>query len=122
MRTVWDISENEHTPSVDMQPNRVRASKPPVFSVIAISAGAMFCAIQAPLISHDPGCTSTNIISVQKVSRIESTATASPRRRPREQYGPDATAGMSTRRLAEVATPLFSPVEETGVDVDYSFG
>jgi hypothetical protein len=29
---------------------------------------------------------------------------------------------MSTARLAELATHLFSPVEESGVDVDYSFG
>lgn len=120
--TVWDISESERIPVVDMQPSRVRAPKLLVVNVMAMAAGAIVCTVQAPLISHDPGCTSTNIISVQRVSRTESVPAARTRRRPREQYSPDATAGMSTRRLAEVSTRLFSPVEETGVDVDYSFG
>jgi hypothetical protein len=123
MATVWDISETEDRTAVDTQPNKVRAPKSSAFSVIVVAVGAIVCAIQAPVISHDPGCTSMNIISVQKVFRVvPDVQPASPGRRAREQYSPDATAGMSTGRLAEVATHLFSPVEEAGVDVDYSFG
>src|ERR1035441_11030761 len=113
MATVWDISETENRAALDTQPNRVRAPKSAAFSVIAVAVGAMVCASQAPVISHDPGCTSTNIISVQKVSRVApAVKTTNPGRRAREQYSPDAAAGMSTHRLAEVATHLFSPLEE----------
>lgn len=121
MATEWDLTGDICAPIIDTQPNRVR-SRPITasFTVIAIAAGAMFCA-EAPVVSCDPGWASANIISVETVARSEPAVSRSPRK-SREHYSPDARAGMSTRRLADTVTTLFTPVEEPSVDVEYSFG
>lgn len=123
MATVWDVVGSVDALVVDTQQTRVRPKpKTAAFSVIAVAAGAMFCATEAPIVTRDSGWVSSTVISVRSVSRIAPATTRPLARRARDQYAPDARDGLSTHRLAQTFTALFTPVEEASADVEYRFG
>lgn len=122
MKTVWDVGPSVDALVVDTQQTRVRPkTKAAAFTVIAVAAGALFCAAATPIVTRDLGWASSSVISVRSVPRTAS-STMRPPRRVRDQYAPDARDGLSTHRLAQTFTALFTPVEETSADVDYNFG
>jgi hypothetical protein len=122
MATEWDLNEGVGGPAVDTQPSATRVRlKTATVSVIAVTAGTLFSTAAAPIVSHDPGWVSTNVIEVRTVPREPSSTPAKPRK-ARELFSPDAQAGVSTRRLADAILPLVTTAPEPDVDVDYSFG
>jgi hypothetical protein len=123
MATVWDFANGFDAPVVDTQRTRVRPkTKTASFAVIAMAAGALFCLSDPGVLSFEKGLTSIPVISVQKVLRAEPNPPKSPVRRERQQYAPDARDGLSTHRLAQTFTSVFTPVGEDPAGVDFSFG
>ena len=123
MATVWDFVEGFGVPVVDTQRTRVRPrTKTASFSVIAITVGAMFSALETRMVTVVDGWVSAPVISVRIVPRTEAGVPKKPVRREREQYAPDARDGLSTHRLAQTFSAIFTPVEEDSADLDFSFG
>ena len=123
MATEWDIDNSFDEPLVDTQRTRVRPkTKTALFSVFAITAGALFCLNDAGVLSVEKGLASLPVISIQKVPRPEANLPKKPVRRERQLYAPDARDGLSTHRLAQTFSAVFTPVEEESAAVDFSFG
>ena|ERR1017187_9597924 len=123
MATVWDFADSSDAPVVDTQRTRVRPrTKTASFTVIAIAAGALFCLSDPGMLPFEQGLASIPVISVQKVLRTEANPPRRPVRRERQQYAPDARDGLSTHRLAQTFTSVFTPVGEDSAGVDFSFG
>jgi hypothetical protein len=123
MTTVWDFADSSDAPVVDTQRTRVRPrTKSASFTVIAIAAGALFCLSDPGMLSFEQGLTSIPVISIQKVLRTEANPPRRSVRRERQQYAPDARDGLSTHRLAQTFTSVFTPVGEDSAGVDFSFG
>jgi hypothetical protein len=122
MATVWDFACEVDTPVVNTQRTSVRAkSRAASFTVIAVTAGALFFVNDPAPSWVEPGVLSLSVIGIQRVLRSE-TPPPKPVRREREQYAPDARDGLSTHRLAQTFHAVFVPLEEESAGVDYSFG
>jgi hypothetical protein len=122
MATVWDVTEGIDAPVVDTQQTRVRPrTKAPYFSVIALAVGAMCSTPETCTLTVDCGWVSLPVISVCTIPRT-ARVPMKPVRRERDQYAPDARDGLSTHRLAQTFSSIFTPSEEDSADVDFSFG
>jgi hypothetical protein len=123
MATVWDFADGFDALVVDTQRTRVRPkTQAASFTVVAIAAGALFCLSDPGTLSLERGLTSIPVIGIQKVLRTEANPPGRPVRRERRQYAPDARDGLSTHRLAQTFTSVFTPVGEDSAGVDFSFG
>lgn len=123
MATVWDLNDGFDTSVVDTQSTRVRPKTPSAgFTVIALAAGAMFCASPIPVVTAEDSWVSAPTVRVWSVPRKVSDLPKKPIRREREQYATDARDGLSTHRLAQVFDSLFTPVQEESADIEFSFG
>jgi hypothetical protein len=122
MATVWDFVSEFDAPIINTQRTTVRAkTKRASFTIIAVAAGALFCANDTALAWVEEGVASVPVIGVQRVLRTE-LPPKKPVRAARAQYAPDARDGLSTHRLAQTFGAIFTPVEEESPSVDYSFG
>jgi hypothetical protein len=123
MSTVWDVTDGFDKPIVDTQLTRVRPhTKVGHFSVIAVAVGSMFSAPETRLLTVEDAWVSAPVISVQTVTRTQLGMSKKPVRSERGQYAPDAREGLSTHRLAQTFSSIFTPVEEDSAAVDFSFG
>jgi hypothetical protein len=122
MATVWDVTEGFDPQVAYTQQTRVRpTAKVSCFSVIAIAVGAMFSAPETHILTVE-GWASLPVISVCAVPRTGGVP-KKPVRRQRDQYAPDARDGLSTHRLAQTFSSVFTPVaNEDSVGIDFSFG
>lgn len=122
MATVWDVTEGFDPQVVYTQQTRVRPkARVSCLSVIAIAVGAMFSAPETHTLAVE-GWASLPVISVCTVPRTDGLP-KKPARRQRDQYAPDAREGLSTHRLAQAFSSVFTPVtSEDSVGIDFSFG
>ena len=122
MATVWDFAAEFDAPIVNTQRTSVRAkSRMASFTVIAVTAGALFLLNDPAPSWVEAGVSSIPVIGIRRVLRTETPPTK-PVRKEREQYAPDARLGLSTHRLAQTFNAVFVPLEEESAGVDYSFG
>jgi hypothetical protein len=122
MATVWDVTEGFDPQVGYKQQTRVRpAAKVSCLSVIAIAVGAVFSAPETHTLAVQ-GWASLPVITVCTVPRSGGVPKR-PARRQRDQYAPDARDGLSTRRLAQAFSSVFTPTaNEDSVGIDFSFG
>jgi hypothetical protein len=122
MATVWDVNEGFDPHFAYTQETRVRPTgRASCFSVIAMAVGAVFSAPETHILAAE-GWASLPVITVCALPRTGGVP-KKPVRRQRDQYAPDASDGLSTHRLAQTFSSVFTPVaDEDSVSIDFSFG
>lgn len=121
MATSWDLEAvTSEGPDLQRSGGPIRAMAGTVTKAAMIVT--VLLASDAVMTPVPPAYVSSPVVAVRPITRTTPVPSARDRSGNIDEFAADAASGLSSRRLADTFSLLFTPTEEEGEDVDYTFG